>query len=219
MTYLRGTKNGQLRKNNLAILKEVEEKLRQRYAKIGKLQESDRRVLVCSQVVGKEHNGRSWVTSISLNFDEEERANEIPPIVRGKEEGDAYLKKPFKETLKTPLTLRIIEFVRVEYKMSTNIKLYNGTTDPKDYLSHFALADNSGEWPTSVWCRMFQQTLDGTTRGWFECLPSRIINEWTKLQEQFTTRFSTRRACFKDPIEITQIIRKANETVIAFKEQ
>ncbi|GJS37126.1 hypothetical protein Tco_0535508 [Tanacetum coccineum] len=33
------------------------------------------------------------------------------------------------------------------------------------------------------------------------------------------TRFSTRRACFKDPTEITKIVRKTNETLVAFKER
>ncbi|GKD35148.1 reverse transcriptase domain-containing protein, partial [Tanacetum coccineum] len=58
-----------------------------------------------------------------------------------------------------------------------------------------------------VWCRMFQQTLDGSARGW-----------WS-LREAFTTRYSTRKACYKEPHEITKIVRKANETLTAFKER
>ncbi|GJV41999.1 hypothetical protein Tco_1420439 [Tanacetum coccineum] len=75
--------------------------------------------------------------------------------------------------------------------MPANIKLYDRTTDPEDHLSRFSSAANSGEWPMPMWCRM----------------------------QQFTTRFSTRRACFKDPTEITKIVRKANETLAAFKER
>ncbi|GJV97439.1 hypothetical protein Tco_1549016 [Tanacetum coccineum] len=40
-----------------------------------------------------------------------------------------------------------------------------------------------------------------------------------ELRQQFTTRFSTRRACFKDPTKITKTVRKANETLVAFKER
>nr|GEU60077.1 reverse transcriptase domain-containing protein [Tanacetum cinerariifolium] len=40
-----------------------------------------------------------------------------------------------------------------------------------------------------------------------------------ELRQQFTTRFSTRKACFKDPMEITKVIRRANETLVAFKER
>nr|GEU44436.1 reverse transcriptase domain-containing protein [Tanacetum cinerariifolium] len=83
---------------------------------------------------------------------------------------DADLKKPFKETVKTPLTQRIIEFVGPEFKMPTNIKLYGGTGDPKDNLSRLTSAANSGEWPMPVWCRMFQKTLDGSSRGCLQTL-------------------------------------------------
>ncbi|GJT46563.1 reverse transcriptase domain-containing protein [Tanacetum coccineum] len=39
------------------------------------------------------------------------------------------------------------------------------------------------------------------------------------LREAFTTRYSTRKACYKEPHEITKIVRKANETLTAFKER
>ncbi|GKF00818.1 reverse transcriptase domain-containing protein [Tanacetum coccineum] len=103
--------------------------------------------------------------------------------------------------------------------MLANIKLYDGITDPEDHLSRFSSVANSGEWPMPVWCHMFQQTLDGSARGWFKNLPQVSINGWTELRQQFTTRFSTRRACFKDLTEITKIVRKANETLVAFKER
>ncbi|GJX56091.1 hypothetical protein Tco_0285988 [Tanacetum coccineum] len=71
--------------------------------------------------------------------------------------------------------------------MPTNIKLYDETTDSEDHLSHFASAANSGKWPMPVWCRMFQQTLDGSAKGWFEHLLSNNINEWADLREAFAT--------------------------------
>ncbi|GJW88429.1 hypothetical protein Tco_0163769 [Tanacetum coccineum] len=74
-------------------------------------------------------------------------------IVAGKELVDADLKRPFKETIKTPLTQRIIDFAAANY----------------------------GEWPMPVWCRMFQQTLDGNARGWFERLPAGSIGEWMEI--------------------------------------
>nr|GEZ10779.1 reverse transcriptase domain-containing protein [Tanacetum cinerariifolium] len=87
-------------------------------------------------------------------------------IEKGKKVMNEELRKPFKEAQRTPLTHGIIEFAGPEYKMPTNIKLYDGITDPEDFLSRFASATNSGEWPMPVWCRMFQQTLDGSARGW-----------------------------------------------------
>nr|GEW46452.1 hypothetical protein [Tanacetum cinerariifolium] len=106
-----------------------------------------------------------------------------------------------------------------KYKMPANIKLYDGTTDLEDHLSRFASAANSGEWPMPVWCQMFQQTLDGSAIGLFEHLSHDSINEWADLREAFAARYSVRRACFKEPHEITKIVRKANESLTAFKER
>ncbi|GJR69425.1 hypothetical protein Tco_0015490 [Tanacetum coccineum] len=98
-----------------------------------------------------------------------------PPLTNEQIEGHlSALRKPFKEALKIPLTFRIIEFAVPEYKMPTNIKLCDGTTDPEDHLD---------------------------------------------LGEAFATRYSVRRACFKEPHEITKIVRRANESLTAFKER
>ncbi|GJV74387.1 hypothetical protein Tco_1505971 [Tanacetum coccineum] len=47
----------------------------------------------------------------------------------------------------------------------------------------------------------------------------KFINEWADLRKAFAARFSVRRACFKEPHEITNIIRKANESLTTFKER
>ncbi|GJR25957.1 reverse transcriptase domain-containing protein [Tanacetum coccineum] len=166
----------------------------------------------------KEHNKRNKANPIRLNFETEDQDPKEDRIVKGREVDDDDLSKPFKETLKTPFTRRIIEFSGPEYSMPTNIALYDGSTDPADHLNRFVGAANSGEWPMPVWCRMFQQTLDGSARGWFENLPPNSIDEWWRLREAFTTS-STRKACYKEPHEITKIVRKANETLTAFKER
>ncbi|GJU51995.1 hypothetical protein Tco_1221550 [Tanacetum coccineum] len=147
----------------------------------------------------KEHNSLGNVSPIHLNFDEDRDTTETRTIVTGKKVGDTDLKRPFKETVKTSLTRRIIEFAGPEFKMPTYIKFYDGTTDLEDHLSRFASAANSGEWPMPVWCQI-QQTLDGNAK----VIHHQILDE---------------RACFKDPTEITKIMRKANETLVAFKER
>ncbi|GKB88846.1 reverse transcriptase domain-containing protein [Tanacetum coccineum] len=167
----------------------------------------------------KNHNQRNKGDPIRLDFKLEDTEVQGHDIVKGKEVVDEDLRKAFKEARKTPLTRRIIEFAGPEYKMPTNIKLYDGTTDPEDHLSRFANAANSGEWLMPVWCRMFQQTLYGSARGWFERLPRDSINEWAYLREVFAARYSVRRACFKEPHEITKIVKKANESLTAFKER
>ncbi|GJR18283.1 reverse transcriptase domain-containing protein [Tanacetum coccineum] len=166
----------------------------------------------------KDHNRKNKTDPIRLDFSEEDVTAKDTRIVKGKEVVDDDLIKPFKEVLKTPLTRKIIEFAGPEYKMPTNIKLYDGTTNSEDHLGRLANAVNFDEWPMLVWCRMFRQTFDGPARGWFERLPTNSIDEWADLREAFTTRYSVRKACFKEPQEITKIIRRANESLSAFKE-
>ncbi|GJR02794.1 hypothetical protein Tco_0525778 [Tanacetum coccineum] len=132
-----------------------------------------------------------------------------PPLspLKNKSRDACWLSGLWSEPVKTPLTRRIIEFTGPEFKMPTNVKLFR-----------FSSATNSGEWPMPVWWRMFQQTLDGSAIGWFEHLPAGSIDDWAELRKKFTTMFSIRRAYFKDPTEIAKIVRKANETLVTFKE-
>nr|GEU98104.1 reverse transcriptase domain-containing protein [Tanacetum cinerariifolium] len=136
----------------------------------------------------KDHNRKNKTGPIQLDFDEDDTTKKDTSIAKGKEVVDGDLIKPFKEALKTPLTYRIIEF-----------------------------AANSDVCPIPIWCKKFQQTLDGPARGWFERLPANIIDEWVDLREAFTTRYSVSKSCFKEPHEITNIIRRANESLTDFK--
>ncbi|GJS99310.1 reverse transcriptase domain-containing protein [Tanacetum coccineum] len=136
----------------------------------------------------KDHNRKNKTYPIQLDFDEEDTAVKDTCIVKGKEAVDDDLRKPFKEALKTPLTRRIIEFAGPEYKMPTNIKLYDGTTDPKDHLG------------------------DGSNAF-------RPTTSMNRQREAFTTRYSVRKICFKEPREITKIVRRANESLTTFKER
>ena len=100
------------------------------------------------------------------------------------------LAKPFKEASKSPFTRRIIEFFGLKHVMPSNIKLYDRSTGPNDHITRFEGAANQGEWPMPIWCRMFQQTFDGSERGWFDRLPPGSIDSWDALSEQFVTRFA-----------------------------
>nr|GEV65458.1 reverse transcriptase domain-containing protein [Tanacetum cinerariifolium] len=70
-----------------------------------------------------------------------------------------------------------------------------------------------------VWCRMFQQTLDGKAMAWFDKLPPGSIDNWGGLQEKFLNRSGMLKACDKEPTEISKIVRRANETLPHFKER
>nr|GEV08707.1 reverse transcriptase domain-containing protein [Tanacetum cinerariifolium] len=133
----------------------------------------------------KEPNNRNLIKPILLDFDDIQDVSdeEIEGGMKGKAKvGDEDLSKPFKEVLKCPFTRRIIEFSSPGHRL------------PEDHVGRFVGIGNQGEWPMPVWCRMFQQTLDGKARAWFDKL-------------------------LPDPTEISKIVRKANETLPHFKER
>ncbi|GJS80072.1 hypothetical protein Tco_0729953 [Tanacetum coccineum] len=72
--------------------------------------------------------------------------------------------------------------------MPANLKIYDGSTNPDDHITHFVGVANQGEWEMPVWCRIFQQTLDGPLRGWFDRMPNGCIDGWADLREKFTER-------------------------------
>ncbi|GKD29078.1 reverse transcriptase domain-containing protein [Tanacetum coccineum] len=156
-----------------------------------------------------------------LDFNDE-TGDEDEVVKKDKEKetpADDDLSKPFKATSKCPFTRRIINFTAPNHRMPTNVKIYDGTSDPADHITRFTGMGNSAEWPMPVWCRMFQQTLDGKTRAWFDKLPSGSIDGWNDLEEKFLNRFGMLKACDKDPTKITKIVRRANETLPNFRER
>ncbi|GJS39514.1 reverse transcriptase domain-containing protein [Tanacetum coccineum] len=122
----------------------------------------------------KQHNEKcgTLITPIRLTFGEEVDTNSGKDKEKGAAGVDDELKRPYKEVLESPFTRRIIEFSAPSHRMPTNLRVYDGSTDPDDHISRFVGAANQGEWEMRVWCRMFQQTLDGPARGWFDRMPN-----------------------------------------------
>ncbi|GJX53731.1 reverse transcriptase domain-containing protein [Tanacetum coccineum] len=170
----------------------------------------------------KQHNEKAetLITHIRLTFGEEGDSSKGQDKGKGlMEEAGDDLKKPYKEVLKSPFTRRIIKFSASSHRMPTNLRIYSGSIDPDDHITRFVRAANQGEWEIPVWCRMFQQTLDGPAKGWFDRFPNCGIDSWADLREKFIERFALRRRCSKDSTEVSKIVRRANETLSSFKER
>ncbi|GKC72199.1 DNA polymerase delta small subunit [Tanacetum coccineum] len=106
----------------------------------------------------KHHNEKSGtlMEPIRLTFDDEEEGDKAKACSKGtEEEKEEDLQKPYKEVLKSPFTRRIIEFSAPNHRMPTNLKIYDGFTDPDDHVTRFVRAANQGEWQMLLWCRMF----------------------------------------------------------------
>ena len=116
--------------------------------------------------------GGTPIKPIQLDFDDGESQDD--GAKKAEEEPVDDLSKAFKAASKSPFTRWSIDFSgpkNARYLMPSHIKLYDGSTDPDDHITRFEGAANQGTWPMPIWCMMFQQTLDDSTRGWFDSLP------------------------------------------------
>ncbi|GJU52406.1 reverse transcriptase domain-containing protein [Tanacetum coccineum] len=68
------------------------------------------------------------------------------------------------------------------------------------------------------WCHMFNSTLIGTTRLWFDELPSESIDSYKDLKSAFLAYFMQQKMYVKDPVEIHSIKQKDGETIEDFIE-
>nr|GEX65004.1 hypothetical protein [Tanacetum cinerariifolium] len=130
----------------------------------------------------KEPNNRNLIKPMLLDFDDVQDVSdeEIEGGMKGKAKiGDEDLSKPFKEVLKCPFTRRIIEFSSSGHRLPANARIYDGTGDPEDHVGRFVGMGNQGEWPMPVWCKMFQPTLDGKARAWFDKLPPELAKRFS----------------------------------------
>ncbi|GJV43676.1 hypothetical protein Tco_1428212 [Tanacetum coccineum] len=61
-------------------------------------------------------------------------------------------------------------------KMTTSTNL--GSEDPEDHLKIFQAAATMERWVMPMWCHMFNSTLTGNVRVWFDDLPPESINSY-----------------------------------------
>ncbi|GJV42366.1 hypothetical protein Tco_1420806 [Tanacetum coccineum] len=90
-----------------------------------------------------------------------------------------------------PFTPRIRNFeVPKRTRMPTNVKTYDGTSDPEDHPKIFQTTAKIERWAMPTWCHMFNSTLIGSTRVWFDKLPLESIDSYEVLQKAFLGNFS-----------------------------
>ncbi|GKG13536.1 reverse transcriptase domain-containing protein [Tanacetum coccineum] len=70
-----------------------------------------------------------------------------------------------------------------------------------------------------TWCHMFNSTLIGFARIWFDELPPESINSYVALQKAFLANFLQQKKYIKDPVEIHHIKKKECKSTEAFMER
>lgn len=73
--------------------------------------------------------------------------------------------------------------------MPTNVKTYDESKDPEDHLKNFQATAKVERWAMPTWCHMFNSTLTGSDRVWFDDLPPESVDSYDELKEVFLSNF------------------------------
>nr|GEX83503.1 reverse transcriptase domain-containing protein [Tanacetum cinerariifolium] len=115
-----------------------------------------------------------------------------------------------------PFTPRIRYFDFPKTRMPSHIKTYDGSEDPEDHLKIFQAATKTKRWAMPTWCHMFNSTLTGNARVWFDDLPKESIDSYNDLRKAFLENYLQQKKCIKDPVEIHNIKQRNGESTEEF---
>nr|GEV96756.1 reverse transcriptase domain-containing protein [Tanacetum cinerariifolium] len=172
----------------------------------------------------KKHT-RSLIQSYVTCFSERQREiekNGMPLIERaaGNLPGQKKLISPKMRTTRVDTgNPGLRNIVPKKTHMSANVKTYDGTRDPEDQLNFFLAASKIERWAMPTWCHMFNFTLIGSARVWFDKLPPKFIDNYKILRNAFLGNFSQQKKYIKDPVEIHHIKQGEGESTEAFMER
>ncbi|GJW63469.1 reverse transcriptase domain-containing protein [Tanacetum coccineum] len=113
-------------------------------------------------------------------------------------------------------TPRICYFDFPKTRMPSHNKTYDGSKDPNDHLKIFQTATKIERWAMPTWCHMFNSTLTGNARVWFDDLPAESIDSYDDLKKAFLKNYLQQKKCIKDPIEIHNIKQRDGESTEDF---
>ncbi|GJT68972.1 hypothetical protein Tco_1028258 [Tanacetum coccineum] len=89
-----------------------------------------------------------------------------------------------------PFTPRIRYFdFSKKTQMPSNVKMYDESEDPKDHLKIFQADAKVKCWAMPTWCHMFNSTLIGPARVWFDDIPSESVDSYDDLKKAFLANF------------------------------
>ncbi|GJZ72323.1 reverse transcriptase domain-containing protein [Tanacetum coccineum] len=99
-------------------------------------------------------------------------------------------------------------------KMTTSLN--PGSRDPEDHLKIFQAAAKTERWVMPTWCHMFNSTLTGNARVWFDDLPPESIDSYDDLREAFLKNYLQQKKCIRDPIVLHNIKQRDGESTEDF---
>ncbi|GJT55899.1 reverse transcriptase domain-containing protein [Tanacetum coccineum] len=129
---------------------------------------------------------------------------------------DDDLSQPWVCAETDPFTSRIHHFDFPKMRMPSHVKTYNGSEDPEDHLKIFQAAAKMERWAMPTWCHMFNSTLTGNGRVWFDDLPLESIDSYNDLREAFLENYLQQKKCIRDPIVLHNIKQRDGESTEDF---
>ncbi|GKC61326.1 reverse transcriptase domain-containing protein [Tanacetum coccineum] len=103
--------------------------------------------------------------------------------------------------------------------MPSHVKTYDGSGDPEDHIKLFQSVAKTERWAMPTWCHMFNSTLTGNARVWFDKLPKESIDSYEDLKAAFRENYRQQTKHIKDPVEIHHIKQKDRESTEDFMER
>ncbi|GKA02390.1 reverse transcriptase domain-containing protein [Tanacetum coccineum] len=103
--------------------------------------------------------------------------------------------------------------------MPSHVKTYDGSGDPDDHLKLFQSAAKTEGWAMPTWCHIFNSTLTGNARVWFDKLPKESIDSYEDLRTAFRENYLQQTKHIKDPVEIHHIKQRDGESTEDFMER
>jgi hypothetical protein len=139
----------------------------------------------------RKRHRKNYTYSSDSSDNEDKETGHWKSREKRREEKDEDLSLPWRRQKVDAFTRRISDYSdRKKRRMPTNVKTYDGTGDPDDHLKIFESAAAIENWPQPVWCHMFNSTLVGNARTWFNQLPRRSINGFEELRKAFRLNFT-----------------------------
>nr|GEV91150.1 reverse transcriptase domain-containing protein [Tanacetum cinerariifolium] len=89
----------------------------------------------------------------------------------------------------------------------------------EDDLTMPWMCEEVERWAMPTWCHMFNSTIIGAVRVWFDELPPESIDSYKDLKAAFLAYFMQQKKYVKDPVEIHNIKQKDGETIKDFMER
>ncbi|GJW35952.1 reverse transcriptase domain-containing protein [Tanacetum coccineum] len=86
----------------------------------------------------------------------------------------------------------------------------------RTYPDHGYVAAKVERWAMPTWCHMFNSTLTGNARVWFDDLPPESIDSYDDLKETFLANYLQQKKCIKDPVKIHHIKQREGESTEDF---